>query len=147
MAKTETISTRSPRGTKPVSDAFLAALESVPLASRAVVAKAAQAMIRDELKVQRDRIKAAGIKQKTAQPAAAKTLAATKASTPVKAPIVAKSATKAKAAPKKASAPALKTKTLKTAEPSAEIAPKKPAPKKTAAVKDTVKPAETSAAA
>ena len=58
MAKTETMSTRSPRGTKPVSDAFFAALESIPTASRAMVAKAAQAMIRDELKTQRDRARA-----------------------------------------------------------------------------------------
>ena len=147
MAKAEMMSTRSPRGTKPVSDAFFAALESIPAASRAAVAKAAQAMIRDELKAQRDKTKAAGIKQKTAQSAAARTSAAAKEPAPVKAPSAAKSSTKAKATAKKANAPALKAKTTKAAKPAADVAPKKAAPKKTAVVKAAAKPAETPAAA
>ncbi len=58
MAKAETASTRLPRGTKPVAQAFLAALDSVPEMSRAAVAKAAQAMIRDELKARREKERA-----------------------------------------------------------------------------------------
>ncbi len=58
MAKAETASTRLPRGTKPVAQAFLAALDSVPEMSRAAVAKAAQAMVRDELKARRERERA-----------------------------------------------------------------------------------------
>ena len=59
------ISARAPRGTKPVSQAFFNALDAIPEASRAAVAKAAQIMIRDELKARRDRLKAAALKQKT----------------------------------------------------------------------------------
>lgn len=58
MAKAETASTRLPRGTKPVAQAFLAALDSVPEMSRAAVAKAAQTMIRDELKARREKERA-----------------------------------------------------------------------------------------
>ena len=58
MAKAETASTRLPRGTKPVAQAFLAALDAVPDASRAAVAKAAQTMIRDELKARREKQRA-----------------------------------------------------------------------------------------
>jgi len=68
MAKAET-TTRAPRGTKPVSQAFFAALESVPEATRSAVAKAAQAMIRDELKNRRDKAKADAAKAKARQPA------------------------------------------------------------------------------
>ena len=52
MAKAETTAatTRAPRGAKPVAQAFLAALESVPEAAQSAVAKAAQVMIRDEIK-------------------------------------------------------------------------------------------------
>ncbi len=147
MAKAETMSTRSPRGTKPVSNTFFAALGSIPAASRAVVAKAAQAMIRDKLKAQQDKTKAAGIKQRTAQSAAARTLAATKKPAAVKTPSAAKSSTKAKATAKKANAPVFKTKATKAAKPAAEVASKKAAPKKAAAVKAAAKPAEMPAAA
>ncbi len=140
MAKTETMPTRSPRGTKPVSEAFFAALASIPMASRALVAKAAQAMIRDELKIQRDRAKAAGAKQKAAQPAAAKTLIATKKSAPAKAPLAVKPLAKAKTAVKKNTAPELKAKI-------AEAAPQKLKSKKNTAAKAATKPAETSPAA
>ena len=57
MAKAETSSNRLPRGTKPVAQAFFAALESIPEASRSAVARAAQALIRDELKTRRERQK------------------------------------------------------------------------------------------
>ena len=72
MAKAEvaTSSVRAPRGTKPVAQAFLSALDTVPEASRSSVAKAAQAMIRDELKNRRDKLKAATAKDKARRPAA-----------------------------------------------------------------------------
>lgn len=59
MAKAETPSNRLPRGTKPVAQAFFAALESIPEASRSAVARAALALIRDELKVVHERPKIA----------------------------------------------------------------------------------------
>lgn len=62
MALAEKTSSRLPRGTKPVVQAFLTALDGVPEASRPAVAKAAQAMIRDELKLRRS-------KQVSARPA------------------------------------------------------------------------------
>ncbi len=68
MAKAETTTTRAPRGTKPVILAFFAALDAVPDAQRAAVAKAAQVMIRDELKVRREKLKAAAAKLKTRAP-------------------------------------------------------------------------------
>ncbi len=72
MLKAETTPTRAPRGTKPVSQAFFTALDAVPEASRAAVAKAAQVMIRDELKARRDKMKAAASKEKArAKPAPA----------------------------------------------------------------------------
>jgi hypothetical protein len=55
MAESAISSTRLPRGTKPVAQAFLAALDALPEVSRSAVAKAAQAMIRDELKTRRDK--------------------------------------------------------------------------------------------
>jgi len=42
---------RAPRGSRTVSQAFFAALEAIPEARRQEVAKAAQAAIREELKV------------------------------------------------------------------------------------------------
>lgn len=74
MAKAETTAaaTRAPRGTKPVTQAFFTALDSVPEATRSAVAKAAQAMIRDELKNRRDKLKAAAAKEKARRPAPAK---------------------------------------------------------------------------
>ena len=55
MAEPAISSTRLPRGTKSVAQAFLAALDALPEVSRSAVAKAAQAMIRDELKARRDK--------------------------------------------------------------------------------------------
>jgi hypothetical protein len=69
MSKADTAPTRSPRGTKPVSQAFFNALDAVPEAQRAAVAKAAQAMIRDELKARREKARAASAKEKARQPA------------------------------------------------------------------------------
>jgi len=74
MAKAETTAatTRAPRGAKPVAQAFLAALESVPEAAQSAVAKAAQVMIRDEIKNRRDKAKVAAAKEKARRPAAVK---------------------------------------------------------------------------
>ena len=84
MLKAETTSTRAPRGTKPVSQAFFTALESVPEASRAAVAKAAQVMIRDELKVRREKMKAATAKEKEKARSPAPAPKTTKAAAPRK---------------------------------------------------------------
>ena len=66
MAKAETTAARLPRGAKPVSQAFFTALETIPEASRSAVAKAAQALIRDQMKMQRDKAKASAAKEKDA---------------------------------------------------------------------------------
>ncbi len=66
MAVTDASKTRAPRGAKPVSQAFLGALDSLPEASRAAVAKAALAMVRDKMKIDRDKAKAATAKDKAA---------------------------------------------------------------------------------
>jgi hypothetical protein len=78
MPKTESTATRAPRGTKPVMAAFFTALDATPEASRAAIAKAAQVMIRDELKLRREKVKAAAAKSKARKPPAVKA--------PVKAP-------------------------------------------------------------
>ena len=70
MMKATTTAARSPRGTKPVSQAFFAALETIPEATRAAVAKAALAMIRDEMKLRKEKTKAAAAKEKARTPAA-----------------------------------------------------------------------------
>jgi hypothetical protein len=72
MSKAVTIATRAPRGTRPVSQAFFAALDAVPELARPAVAKAAQTMIRDELKARREKIKAIAAKEKARKPVAAK---------------------------------------------------------------------------
>ena len=64
MLKAATNATRAPRGTKPVSQAFLTALDSIPELSRAAVAKAALTMIRDEMKTRKDKLKVAAAKEK-----------------------------------------------------------------------------------
>ena len=133
MAKAETMSTRSPRGTKPVSQAFFAALEGIPTASRPAVAKAAQAMIRDELKSKRDMAKVAATKQKAIQPPATKKLAVAKK------PAVAKLAVKMKTVATKAKAPAPNGKTLKAAQ---TVTKKMPEKKVTAAKVKSSKPVE-----
>jgi hypothetical protein len=64
MAKVATPSNRLPRGTKPVVQAFLEALERIPQASRSAVARAAQTLIRDELRVDREKQKAISAESK-----------------------------------------------------------------------------------
>ncbi len=53
MALSEDKRSRAPRGSRPVTQAFLTALEAVPDTSRASVAKAAMSMIKDVLKTQK----------------------------------------------------------------------------------------------
>jgi hypothetical protein len=72
MAKAETATTRAPRGARPVTQAFFTALELIPELARTAVAKAAQAMIREELKMRREKIRAATAKMKARTHAAAK---------------------------------------------------------------------------
>ena len=69
MAKQEPASTRLPRGTKPVAQAFLDALDTVPEQSRAAVSKAALSMIRDEIKAGREKQRAS--RSESAAPAKA----------------------------------------------------------------------------
>ena len=100
MAKSETTTTRSPRGAGPVSQAFFTALATIPEASRIAVAKAAQAMIRDQMKMQRDKAKAAAVKEKAAA-AKEKTRTVT-----AEKPAATKQASKTKAASEPKTAPA-----------------------------------------
>jgi len=81
MAKAETGAARAPRGTKPVSQAFFTALDAIPEAQRAAVAKAAQVVIRDELKARREKTKATAAKAK-AQPRTPVSKSATPGKTP-----------------------------------------------------------------
>lgn len=57
MPKATPARARLPRGTKPVIQAFFDALEAIPDTSRAEVAKAAHAGIRDALKAEREKAK------------------------------------------------------------------------------------------
>ncbi len=93
MLKAATTANRSPRGTKPVSLAFFNALDGIPEASRAAVAKAALAMIRDEMKVRKDKEKAAAAKEKE------KVRAAAVPAKPAPAPAAKRAAKPAPAAP------------------------------------------------
>ena len=112
MAKIQTTTARSPRGAKPVSQAFFTALETIPEASRVAVAKAAQAMIRDQMKTQRDKAKVAAAKEKAAaakdkanKPVADKPMAA-KSTPKVKVASEAKPASKATPAKRRPRKPA-----------------------------------------
>ena len=114
MAKVQTTKARSPRGAKPVSQAFFEALETIPEASRIAVAKAAQALIRNQMKTQRDKAKVAAAKEKAAA-------AKDKASKPVaEKPVAGKSTLKVKAASK--------------AKPASKATPAKRRPRKHAEV-------------
>jgi hypothetical protein len=70
---------RAPRGSGPVTKAFLTALEAVPDTSRAAVAKAAMAMIRDELKTYPVAKKSTATKAKSATAKVRKAAGKTKA--------------------------------------------------------------------
>ena len=91
MAKTATATTRAPRGTKIVAEAFLAAANEIPEPQRADVVKAALALIGDRLKAARDKAKLAKGKQKA---------------NVAKEPLPSKAVARAKVATKKAVAPA-----------------------------------------
>ncbi len=124
MLKPDTASGRAPRGTKPVSQAFFAALESIPESSRSAVAKAAQAMIRDEIKARREKLKIAAAKEKARQPVAAKAAA----SKPVAAKASSAKAKVSKPGPAKRNAA---KRALKVASPEVtEEAVEQPAPKR-----------------
>ncbi len=84
MAKADS-STARPRGTKPVSQAFFTALDSVPAAQQSAVGKAALAMIRDEIRNRRDKQKAMAAKAK----ASGKVATAAPKTTPRKPPVTA----------------------------------------------------------
>jgi hypothetical protein len=56
---TTAASSRAPRGTKILTQAFFAAADDIPEAQRAAVVKAALTAIRDQIKNNRDRAKAA----------------------------------------------------------------------------------------
>ncbi len=114
MLKAETTAVRAPRGTKPVSQAFFTALESIPEASRSAVAKAAQVMIRDELKTRREKLKIAAAKEKARQPVAAKATAAKPAASKAS---PAKPAAKKRAAPKRPAEVAAPEMAEETSEP------------------------------
>src|SRR5689334_339683 len=66
MPKASPARARLPRGTKPVIQAFFDALEAIPDASRAEVAKAAHAGIRDALKAEREEAKQERARERTA---------------------------------------------------------------------------------
>src|SRR5690242_3859067 len=66
MPKASPDRARLPRGTKPVIQAFFDALDAIPEASRAAVAKAAQAGIRDALKAEREQAKQERARERSA---------------------------------------------------------------------------------
>ena len=68
MARSENSATRAPRGSRVVSQAFFAALDAVPDIQRVIVARAAQEMIRDELKARREMAGKAAAKGSRAAP-------------------------------------------------------------------------------
>ena len=112
MLKAAATATRAPRGTKPVSQAFFTALESIPEMSRAAVAKAALTMIRDEMKTRKEKLKVATAKEKekarSAPPAPAAPAKTTSKAAPAKsaAKTAAAKPTSAKRGPKATAAPA-----------------------------------------
>lgn len=105
--------TRAPRGTKPVTQAFFAALDAIPEAARAAVAKSALASIRDEMKAQKEKMRVVAAKEKEKAKAAKRTAAKP---APAASPVA--KAAPAKATPVKAAkaAPA-KAKTVKETKP------------------------------
>jgi 1,4-alpha-glucan branching enzyme len=119
MARTATTTTRAPRGTKIVADAFFAACNEIPEPQRADVTKAALTMIRDRLKDTREKAKLAHKQKAAGKKAAAPTPAP-------KAP-----ATTAKKTPGKAATP------KKAARKVTEDAPTPEAPAMTPAAKQS----------
>jgi hypothetical protein len=66
MARNATATTRAPRGTKVLTQAFFSAAGGIPEAQRAGVIKAALAAIRDQLKDVREKAKIAKVKARGA---------------------------------------------------------------------------------
>ena len=66
MPKASPARARLPRGTKPVMQAFFDALQAIPEHSRAEVAKAAHAGIRDALKAEREQAKEERARERSA---------------------------------------------------------------------------------
>ena len=64
MAKTKVSATRAPRGSRVVTKAFFTALDDVREAQQESVARAAQIMIRDELKARRANAGSAATKRR-----------------------------------------------------------------------------------
>lgn len=90
MATSDTTRTRAPRGAKAVVSAFMTALDDIPDARRAEVAKAAQIVIRDEVKTLAAKAKEANRKpagRKAAKGAAPRKVAAKKAAAAAPAPV------------------------------------------------------------
>jgi hypothetical protein len=64
MAKTDSVASKAPRGAKPVMQAFIAKLDSFPDLTRAAIARSAIAMVQSELKLRREKVKIAAVKDK-----------------------------------------------------------------------------------
>src|SRR5713226_7825748 len=100
MAAKTTASTRAPRGTKTLTQAFFSAADGIPEAQRGAVVKAALASIRDQLKDDREKAKVAKAKTKVK---VGKTTTAggpkAAARAPTKRPVAASGGKKAKAKP------------------------------------------------
>jgi hypothetical protein len=127
MAIKEDARTRSPRGTKNVTQAFFEALDGIPVSQQKAVATAALSSIRDDLKAQRLKTKDAAAKAKAKAPAKKKA-PATRVAKAVKAakpsPKAPRKQVAAKKVPAKKAAPA---KTAKRTSPRKIVSPT-PAP-------------------
>ena len=113
MAIKEDVKTRSPRGTKNVTQAFFEALDGIPGSQQKAVATAALTSIRDDLKAQRLKTKEAAAKAKAKAPTKKKA-AATRAVSATKTTKPPATAARKKAATKKA--PAKKAVVARTAK-------------------------------
>ena len=91
--------TRAPRGTKTLTQAFFSAADSIPEEQRAPVVKAALAAIRDQVKDDREKSRAATAKAK-ARASTARGKVAAKKPGPKKAAAPVARKTRGKAAPK-----------------------------------------------
>jgi hypothetical protein len=125
MAIKEDIRTRSPRGTKTVTQAFFEALDAIPDGQQKAVATAALASIRGDLKARRLKAKDTAARAKARAPAKAKTAA--------KGKTAASKGTKAAPATKRAPLKARKVVAAKKAPVRSAPTPKAPEAKPTAA--------------
>jgi hypothetical protein len=81
MAKAAT-SSRAPRGTRVLTQAFFAAADEIPEGQRDAVVKAALASIRDTLKEAREKAKAAKAKAQAGRPSRGRTAKSARAAGP-----------------------------------------------------------------